>query len=80
MHPVMRTAFQPQDNLTLPLYSPRHGDFRRQPKSEPTSGCDAENETPVDLAITVTVERVVRYFQDSGREAVASDGVRTSTG
>ena len=75
MHPVMQTAFRPRDHLTRPLSSPRHGDFGRQRKSEPTSGCDAENETPVDIAITVIVERVVRYFPDLGREAITDDGL-----
>ncbi|OQU97155.1 hypothetical protein CLAIMM_03131 [Cladophialophora immunda] len=71
----MQTAFRPRDNLTLPLPSPRHGDFSRQVKREPTSGYDAGNETPGDLVITVTVERVVHSFQDSIREAITGDGL-----
>ena len=59
----MQTAFRPRDHFTRPL------------SSEPTSGCEAENEIPVDLAITVTVVCVVRYFQDSKREAITGDGL-----
>ena len=65
MHPVIPTAFRPRDNLTQLLPSPRHGDFSRQVKSEPASSCDGENETPVDIAIIITVEYIVRYFPDS---------------
>ncbi len=75
MHPVIPTAFRPRDNLTQPLPSPRHGGFSRQLKCEPTSGCDGENETPVDIAITITVERVVRYFPDSWGETITDDSL-----
>lgn len=76
MHPVIPTAaFRPRANLTLPFPSPRDGDFSRQVKGEPTSGCDGENETPVDIAITITVERVVRHFPDSWGETINDDSL-----
>lgn len=75
MRPVMQTAFRLQDNLTLPLSSHRHG---HQLKSESTFICDAETETLGDIAITVTVESVVHYSQDSGRAAINSDGLCNS--
>jgi hypothetical protein len=76
----MQTSFRSQDILTLPLSLTGYGDFGHRLNSESTSSCGAENETPVELAITVTVERVVCYFQDLGREAITGHGLCPSGG
>lgn len=74
MHPIMRTACRLQDHLTQPLSSPRHGDFRRQLMSEHNSGGDAEGETPVDMAITVTSNVSHVAPPKSGRETITAGG------
>ncbi|KAK7894609.1 hypothetical protein LTR67_006371 [Exophiala xenobiotica] len=76
----MQPSFRSQETLTLPSSLTGYGDFGHRLNSEFISSCGAENETAVDLAITITVERVARYFQDSGREAVTSDGLCPSGG
>lgn len=77
---TMQPSFRSQETLTLPSSLTGYGDFGHRLNSEFISSCGAENETAVDVAITITVERVARYFQDSGREAVTSDGLCPSGG
>ncbi len=71
----MQPSFRAQETLTLPSSLTGYGDFGHRLNSEFISSCGAENETAVDLAITITVESVVRYFPDSWGETITDDSL-----